>query len=148
MTGERRVHPVDLLALLLAVGAAVGGYAFLFRRQPVPRPADPLLGAVIDAEFPADRAWKREFGRPGERLLLDDLLTVEILEAGPGALEGSRRLRLRVAGRDAQESWAVANLRWGIHRGSSVALRDEGGAGGIVSTVTAEVVAVAPPKGP
>ena len=145
----RRPHPLDLLALVLAAAAAVIAYSFLFRREAAPLPVDPLLGRVLVVEFPADRDWKRGFAAPGDRVLLDDHLLVEVREAS--LVEGNpprRRVRLRIGGRDEQQPYTLTSFRWGVHRGSEVTLRNDGDAGDAISVVTGEVLEVLPGEKP
>lgn len=142
-----RLHPLDLLFLLLAVFLAIAAYTFLFERQHVPRPVDPLLGATIVVEFPAHREWLLEFPRVGEQVLVDDMLLCDVVEAksvkpshGPGV--PVRTAHLLIRDRSGQRPEAMGHFRRGIRRGSRllISVRE--------SEVEAEVVEVRNQKGP
>jgi hypothetical protein len=119
-----RLHPVDLLVLVAAAALTCVAYAYLFRRSPVPRPVDPLLGKELLVEFAEDRDWKsaREFLRPGHGASLEDYLEAEVVGEGPPAPErpGTRRVRLRIGERKAQRPEAITLFRTGIRRGTRV----------------------------
>jgi hypothetical protein len=142
---RRRVHPLDLLVLVLAAGLAALAYAYLFRTNPIPLPMDPYLGAEVEVEFIADREWKRTFGTPGAALSLHGTLACEVLEAtGPaeGAADPRRTLRLRIAGREHQRAEALTHFRTAIRRGFRVRLV------GFADEVEGEVTRVTPAPGP
>lgn len=144
---RRRLHFVDALALLLALAAATIAWAFLFRRrEPPPRPVEPILGAVLDVEFAADLPWKQTFPAAGARVVLDEALDAEVLSAGPApsGRAGFRGARLRVACRDEQKPDSLNEFRWGVWRGSRLWMRSREDAGPPISAVEAEVVAVEP----
>jgi hypothetical protein len=146
-----RVHPLDLLVLLLAVFLGVAAYTFLFHRQPVPRPVDPLLGKVLLLEFPADREWKRSFPEAGKEVLLDDMLLCDVEEVAPAAPSPDSpspdsahprvRLRVRVRERSAQRPDTMTLFRTGIRRGTRLRVSDR------EDEVEAEVLEVEEPKG-
>ncbi len=119
---KRIIHPVDLLALVLAIGLAIVAYAFVFHRTPVPRPVDPLLGAELVVEFPADREWKRDFPLPHRIVMISEYLDAELVgdpaESGPGTV----RLTLRILGRDRQRPEGLTMFRTGIRRGDVLRL--------------------------
>lgn len=129
-----KIHVVDLAALVLAAGLAALAYAYLFRRSPVPRPVDPLLGAEIDVEFRPDKPWKNAFPETGKSAYLDEYLEADVV--GAEAAGDVRAVHLRVKGRDAQKPEALTLFRTGVRRGSSLRLSSEG------SEVTVEVVSV------
>lgn len=144
----RRPHLLDLLALAAALAASVVLYAVLFRRTEVPRPIDPLLGTVVEVDFEADLAWKREFPRAGAKVLLDDLLAADVEAVGDAPERpGRRRVRVRVRAREGQDPAAILGFRWGIARGSRISVADPPGEGRTVSTVAGEVVSVTAPGG-
>ena len=124
-----RVHPLDLLVLLLALFLAAAAYTFLFHRQPVARPVDPLLGKVLVLEFPADREWKLSFPAEGRQVLLEDMLLcdVEKLER-VGVPTGSAvpvvRVSVRVRERSGQRPDAMTQFRTGIRRGTRLRISD------------------------
>jgi hypothetical protein len=138
---RRLIHPVDLLALVLAVGLAVIAYAYVFHRTPVPRPVDPLLGAELVVEFEADRDWKRTFPLPHRVVLIAEYLDAELLEDPAPApdRDGWRRLRLRILGRDRQRPEGLTMFRTGIRRGAAIRIISPD------SELTAEVVSVREP---
>jgi hypothetical protein len=117
---RRRLHPVDLLALILAIGLAFLAYATLFRRTPVSRPVDPLLGATVELEFAVDRPWKRTFPDPHRIVRLEDYLEAEVLGADDAG--GVRTLRLRILDRDRQRPDALTLFRTGIRLGTRIRL--------------------------
>ena len=129
-----RIHVVDLVALVLAIGLAALAYAYLFRRSPVPRPVDPLLGAAIDVEFRPDKPWKNAFPETGKSAYLDEYLEADV--TGAENAGGVRVVHLRVKGRDAQKPEALTLFRTGVRRGTSIVLSSEG------AEVQAEVVDV------
>jgi hypothetical protein len=135
-----RVHPLDLLVLVVAVVLGCVAYAYLFRRSPIPRAVDPLLGKVVEIEFAVDRPWKREFPRAGDEALIEDYLRTEVLEAGPaqGKGEDRRVARVRVLERNAQKVEAMTLFRTGVKRGMRVRLTSRD------SEVTGEVLDVRP----
>jgi hypothetical protein len=141
---------VDLLALLGAALTAWAAYSWLFHRTEVPRAVDPLLGSALEVRFDADLPWKESFAPAGSTVLVDGLLRSRVEEAGPaeGGPPARRRLRIRVLAREGQDPVTMTDFRWGVWRGSVVALQDEGGPGGVVSTVNAEVIAVEPARKP
>lgn len=140
----RPIHPVDLLVLAAAAALGCVAYAYLFRRSPVPRPVDPLLGKVVEVEFPADRPWKRDFPVVGAPVMIEDYLVSEALEAGPvaGGSEGHRRALLRILDRDSQRPETMTLFRTGIYRGTKVRLTSDR------QEVVGEVVDVREPGGP
>jgi hypothetical protein len=129
-----KVHVVDVVALVLAAGLAVLAYTYLFRRTPVPRPVDPLLGAEIALEFRPDKPWKETFPLTGKSAYLDEYLEADVL--GAETADGVRTVRVRVKGRDAQRPEALTLFRTGVRRGTSLLLSSDG------SEVRAEVVDV------
>jgi hypothetical protein len=129
-----KVHVVDLVALVLAIGLAALAYAYLFRRTPVPRPVDPLLGAAIDVEFRPDKPWKQSFPVTGKSAYLDEYLEADV--TGAEDTGGVRVVHLRVKGRDTQKPEALTLFRTGVRRGTSLRLSSEG------SEVVVEVVDV------
>ena len=137
-------RPLSLLAVLGAALVATAGWSFLFRRTEPPRPVDPLLGAVLEVRFEADLPWKREFPAAGSTVRVDGILraAVEAVDLPEPGAPARRRVRLRVLDRAGQEPWAWREFRWGIVRGSTVALQDEPAPGGIASLVNGEVVSV------
>jgi len=144
----RRPHLLDALALAAALAASVVLYAVLFRRTEVPRPVDPLLGIVLEVDFEADIAWKREFPKTGTKVLIDELLAADVEAVGDAPERpGRRRVRLRVRAREGQEPSAILGFRWGIARGSRVSVADAPGEGRPVSTVSGEIVSVTAPVG-
>jgi hypothetical protein len=139
-----RLHPVDLLVLLVAAGLASLVYAYFFRTTPVGRPVDSLLGATIEVEFRADRDWKRSFPAPGAAVIVEDFLVCDVAGSpAPGGAGGDAvRLSLRVRGREAQRPEAMTHFRSRLRRGTRVRLHDSTG------EVEAEVLSVsAPPVG-
>jgi len=136
-----RVHPVDLLVLVVAVALGCVAYAYLFRTSPIPRAVDPLLGKVVEIEFAVDRPWKREFPRVGDEALLENYLRTEVLDVGPvpGAGDERRRVRVRVLERNAQKVEAITLFRTGLNRGMRLRLISR------ASEVTGEVVEVREP---
>ena len=129
-----KVHVVDLVALVLAAGLAALAYAYLFRRSPVPRPVDPLLGAAIDVEFRPDKPWKHSFPEIGKSAYLDEYLEADV--TGAEDVGGVRVVHLRVKGRDTQKPEALTLFRTGVRRGTSLRLSGDG------SEVVVEVVDV------
>jgi hypothetical protein len=135
-----RVHPVDLLVLVLAVGLAALSYAYLFRRSPVPRPVDRFLGMVLEVQFEVDRPWKADFPAPGAPVCVDDYLVTDVVKAEGSA--GRRTLVLRVRAREGQKPETMTQFRTGVFRGCTVRLLSG------VSQVTGEVLSVQePPAG-
>ena len=136
--GGFRVHPLDLLVLLMAAALAALSYAFFFQRSPVPRPVDPFLGAVIEVEFTADRAWKETFPFPGKNVRIQEFLLGEVVErkvAAPGP-PPTIHLRIHVFERAKQNPDAITLSRKAMRRGSVITLDADG------SAVQAEVVSV------
>jgi hypothetical protein len=118
-----RIHVVDAVALVLAAALAVLAYSYLFRRTPVPRPVDPLLGAEIVVEFRPDKPWKAAFPKAGATVLLDEYLEADVTGAEDAG--GVRTVRLRVRGRDVQKPEALTLFRTGVRRGTSLVLSTE-----------------------
>ena len=117
-----RVHPVDLLVLVVALSLGALAYAYLFKRSPVSRPVDAFLGIVVEVEFDADRDWKREFPKVGDEVTIEQYLVAETLSAGPapGGPEGRRRVRLKVHDRESQKPETMTLFRTGVFRGALV----------------------------
>jgi len=135
-----RIHPVDLLVLVLAVVLAVAAWSFLFRRTPVPRPVDPLLGAVVTVEHVPRHDWQRRFPEEGPEVRIEEYLSAEVV-GGPDRSPDDPtavRLRLRVHGRDEQRPEGLTLFRTGIRRGSLIRITN------LRSEVRAEVVSVEP----
>lgn len=133
-----RVHPLDLLLLLLAAGLAALAWAKLFRESPLPLPSDRLLGAELEVEFAEDRPWKGGFGPVGGRLQIEDSLFSEVLERTPA--EGARvRVRLRILGRDLQRPDELTHFRRVLRRGAAITLSEED------AEVEAEVLSIRAP---
>ncbi len=147
---RRFPHPVDLLALLGAALVAGAAYTWLFHRTAAPRPVDPLLGTVLSVRYAMDVPWKESFAPKGSRVLLDGLLRAVVEEQTYGGVGPPpfRYLRVRVLERAEQDPTTMTDFRWGIWRGSVVAVQDEPGPGGVVSTISGEVVAVEPARKP
>ena len=135
-----RVHVVDLVALALAVGLAALAYAYLFRRTPVPRPVDPLLGAEVVVEFDGDRAWKESWPAVGGPGSLEEYLGAEVVAVERGLADSPRRarVRLRVLGRETQRPEAMTLFRTGVRRGSVLRMSD------LESEIRVEVIEVVP----
>ncbi|MHC4821874.1 MAG: hypothetical protein ACYTDX_09170, partial [Planctomycetota bacterium] len=55
-----RIHPLDLLVLVMAIGLATLAYAYLFKRSPVPRVVDRFLGAEVEDYLVTDVAERAE----------------------------------------------------------------------------------------
>jgi len=136
---KRLIHPVDLLALVLAIGLAVVAYAFVFHRTPVPRPVDPLLGAELTVEFPAARTWQRDFPLPHRVVMIAEYLDAELVGEPVAPAPGVVRLTLRILGRDRQRPEGLTMFRTGIRRGDVIRLTSPD------ETVTAEVLEVRKP---
>jgi hypothetical protein len=117
------VHPIDLLAVVLAVGLAALAYAYLFRRSPVPRPVDPLLGARVTVVFPLDRPWKSEFAKRGDKVQLEEYLTADVAETRDDG--GRRTATLVVRQREAQTPEALTLFRSGVRVGSELRMNDQ-----------------------
>lgn len=135
-----RIHVVDAVALVLAAGLAVLAYSYLFRRTPVPRPVDPLLGAEITVKFRPDEPWKQEFPAVGASVSLEEYLEADV--TGADTAGGVRTVRLRVRGRDTQKPEALTLFRSGVRRGSELRMND------LTSEVRVEVTDVRPATGP
>ena len=136
--GGFRVHPLDLLVLLMAVALAALSYAFFFQRSPVPRPVDPFLGAVIEVEFTADRAWKETFPFPGNDVQIQEFLSAEVTErrvVQPGP-PSRVLLRLHVLDRERQAPEAITLFREVMRKGSLIQIAAHN------SVIHAEVVSV------
>ncbi len=129
-----RIHIVDAVALLLAAGLAVLAYSYLFRRTPVSRPVDPLLGAEITVEFRPDKPWKRDFPAVGASVMLEEYLEADVTAAETA--EGLRTVHLRVRGRETQKPEALTLFRSGVRRGGELRMND------LESEVRVEVVDV------
>ncbi len=144
-----RVHPLDLLFVVLAAAAAWAGYAFLFRDTPVARPGDRVVGSELLLEFRADRPWKREFAVPGRTLVVEDRLAADVLEVTtpPDGPADARRVRVRVRERDAQRPFAVTQLRKVLRRGVVLVLRDDRSEVEEESQVEAELLEIRRPPG-
>jgi hypothetical protein len=133
-----RVHPLDLLLLLLACGLGALAFAKLFRESPLPLPSDRLLGAELEVEFAEDRPWKGGFGPVKGRLQIEDSLFSEVVERS--AAPGDRvRMRLRVLGRDLQRPDELTHFRRILRRGASITLSEED------AEVEAEVLSIREP---
>jgi hypothetical protein len=117
-----RVHVVDLVALVLAASLAVLAYTYLFRRTPVPRPVDPLLGAEISVVFRPDAEWKRAFPAPGASVFLEEYLEADVKSAEDRG--DTRVVRLVIRGRDTQKPEALTLFRTGVRRGSVLRMND------------------------
>lgn len=142
MARRRLIHPLDGLVLVLAIGLAVVAYAYLFRRTPVPRPVDPLLGAEVLLEIRVDRPWKAAFPGDADRVTIEEYLATDVV-SGPAPVEGrddAVRLRLRIRSRDAQQPEALTLFRTGIRRGSILRLST------LDAEVRAEVIEVESPE--
>ena len=125
MTRERgRIHVVDAVVLVLAAGLAVLAYAYLFRRTPISRPVDPLLGAEIDVEFRTDHAWQREFPAVGKWVYLEEYLQADVIRAQTSG--DTRIVNLKVRDRSTQNPFALTLFRSGVRRGSRLVLSDQG----------------------
>ena len=120
LSGRFRVHPVDLLVLVLAAALGALAWAYLFRTSPVPRPVDPYLGKEIELEFAADRDWKREFPAVGESVHLEEYLMASVL--GREVVEENGRtlvrVRLRIHDRETQKPEVMTLFRTGVRRGT------------------------------
>jgi hypothetical protein len=145
MTGRRgfRIHPLDALFVLLAIFLAVAAYTFLFERQHVPRPVDPLLGAVLVVEFPVDRTWQADFPAKGGQVLVDGILVCDVVEVvppdpAPGNRSLTRTVHLRILNRSGQRPEAMGLFRRGIRRGSRLLVSDRD------SELEGEVIEVRP----
>ena len=133
-----RIHPVDLLVLVLAGVLAVAAYSFLFRNTPVPRPVDNLLGVVITVEHTPKHEWQRRFPEEGPGVRIEEYLSADVI-GGPEPSPtdpAAVRLRLRIHDRDDQRPEGLTLFTSGIRRGSMIRLSNR------KSQVVAEVVAV------
>ncbi len=117
-----RIHIVDLVAVVLAALLAVLAYTYLFRRTPVPRPVDPLLGAEISVVFRPDTEWKRGFPQIGKSVFLEEYLEADVRSAEDRG--ETRVVRLVVRGRDTQKPEALTLFRTGVRRGSVLRMND------------------------
>jgi hypothetical protein len=131
-----KIHVVDAVALVLAAGLAVLAYSYLFRRTPVRRPVDPLLGAEITVEFRPDKPWKQQFPAVGASVLLEEYLEADVTSAETS--ESVRTVRLRVRGRETQKPEALTLFRTGVRRGSELRMND------LTGEVRVEVIDVRP----
>ena len=139
----RRVHPIDLLVLAMALGLAALCYAYLFRSTPVGRPAEPYLGMVLAAEFAEDQPWKREFAAEGSTLRVEDGLRGTVIERAPapGGGAGRVRVRVRILGAGEQRPDDMLRLKKDLRLGSRVRLCTA------QAEVESEIVEVVPPPG-
>ncbi len=133
-----RVHPLDLLLVLLACGLGALAWAKLFRESPLPLPSDRLLGAELEVEFAVDRPWKEGFPTEGRPVRIEDALFAEVIERAPGP-ESRARLRLRILGRELQRPDALTRFRRVLRRGAVLTLSEAD------SEVAAEVLSVRVP---
>ena len=117
-----KIHVVDVVVLVLAAGLAMLAYAYLFRRTPVPRPVDPLLGAEIVVEFRPDKPWKRDFPVVGATVYIEEYLEADVVSVEMQG--GMRTAHLRVLGRDTQKPEALTLFRSGVRRGGELHLND------------------------
>jgi hypothetical protein len=141
---RRFPRAVDLLALLGAALVATAAYSYVFRRTDPPLPVDPLLGTVLEVRFDADLPWKRAFAPAGSAVRVDGLLRAVVERSDPadGGRPAWRALRVRILDRGGQDPYVLTDFRYGILRGSTVAIQDE------TSMVNGEVLAVEPAKKP
>ncbi len=133
-----RVHPLDLLVLVMAIGLGTLAYAYLFKSSPVPRVVDRFLGAEIEVEFEIDRDWKKEFPQVGESAEIEDYLVTDVVERKEQQWEDRARARvlLRVKDRHGQRPETMTLFRSRIRRGIRVRIAQDG------SEVEAEVISV------